>query len=820
MFRIYSADKATLQELLTEAGTGRDGARLLIPDLQRPYRWAPNQVVALMDSLLRGWPFGTLLLWDVGEIRQNDTTQLIPSRTFWAHVDRRTSPDQERDYQRATPPARIRMVLDGQQRLQSLLLATAGGNSGFTLFDRDWIADRDPEQSARETDHWVRAQLYLDVPAFVSAFVDADENPLRIEYQAQGGEPGLLAWAYSGSDDSSSAARRASQTIPIARATSGQHVQLGRLWTIASGSVSRGQAFTRKVAEELEVHGFDGPARERAVPALAAFTGWLGELKETEISFLKLQPRSEEWPVDDYDDAVITVFTRLNSGGTALTQQEIVFAWLKRKWEPEHTGQRDAETCFSDLARELAERGVRIGTDDLVRAASAIWSAFENGGSLVGLAQIRRGERIAELAPWLARHWTRIASAFREVAVALREAGLEQGRHYESVNSVFVLVAWHVSTSEWAARQTLSSLEQERLRRAAHQTLSDHVQRWVLVPQWAGAWQRADSFPRYVADIGEHWTACLGETSIDRIVGRSADRMSTWISAARPDALKAIDALRVSSRNVVRRYHSYLWTWQSLEPARAQLSRDLLTFGRGEADTHVDHVVSYKQWSAQYAEVMESEQLDDADDGPNAIGNCMLLHANFNIGKREHPLRWFLDQVHTFHSEPARMRAWCDALGIGDVQLDATGRPIVDLRDAVLARTKRVRSDLAAFVRDDARIQRVAPASARVGETAASWVGTWDTESTDGNGTVDSRAELVLHAVADEVGGTYTGGGVIDARVERGKLRGTWREGGHEGRFKWLMAPSGDRFDGTWGNGSNAQRQGRAWRGVRRSPAG
>ncbi|WP_410477861.1 DUF262 domain-containing protein [Myxococcus sp. MxC21-1] len=29
-----------------------------MPDLQRPYVWTPNQVTLLVDSLLRGWPFG------------------------------------------------------------------------------------------------------------------------------------------------------------------------------------------------------------------------------------------------------------------------------------------------------------------------------------------------------------------------------------------------------------------------------------------------------------------------------------------------------------------------------------------------------------------------------------------------------------------------------------------------------------------------------------------------------------------------------------------------------------------------------------------
>jgi uncharacterized protein with ParB-like and HNH nuclease domain len=58
------------------------GATVLIPDLQRPYVWTPNQVTLLIDSLIRGWPFGTLLLWKVN----HHEWEGIPFRPFWTVV--------------------------------------------------------------------------------------------------------------------------------------------------------------------------------------------------------------------------------------------------------------------------------------------------------------------------------------------------------------------------------------------------------------------------------------------------------------------------------------------------------------------------------------------------------------------------------------------------------------------------------------------------------------------------------------------------------------------------------------------------------------
>ena len=64
MAQIYDQGAEELHVLLDKAAN-QQGATLVIPDLQRPYVWSPNQVSLLVDSLVRGWPFGTLLLWKV-----------------------------------------------------------------------------------------------------------------------------------------------------------------------------------------------------------------------------------------------------------------------------------------------------------------------------------------------------------------------------------------------------------------------------------------------------------------------------------------------------------------------------------------------------------------------------------------------------------------------------------------------------------------------------------------------------------------------------------------------------------------------------------
>ena len=75
--QIYDHDAQPLADLV-KAAASEQGAALLVPDLQRPYVWTPSQVTLLVDSMLRGWPFGTLLLWDV---RRDDLASSRPARS-------------------------------------------------------------------------------------------------------------------------------------------------------------------------------------------------------------------------------------------------------------------------------------------------------------------------------------------------------------------------------------------------------------------------------------------------------------------------------------------------------------------------------------------------------------------------------------------------------------------------------------------------------------------------------------------------------------------------------------------------------------------
>ena len=54
-----NASTFPLEDLIDEVLTG--GVR--IPEFQRPFRWQWEDVRRLMDSIIRGYPIGSVLLW-------------------------------------------------------------------------------------------------------------------------------------------------------------------------------------------------------------------------------------------------------------------------------------------------------------------------------------------------------------------------------------------------------------------------------------------------------------------------------------------------------------------------------------------------------------------------------------------------------------------------------------------------------------------------------------------------------------------------------------------------------------------------------------
>ena len=98
---LYDNIPMEVEDLLKDIKSGKLG----LPDLQRPFVWKDNKVRDLLDSMLKGFPIGYIMIWSAPDDYENTKQIGLNEKNFKRSED---------------------LVIDGQQRLTSLIAALYG----------------------------------------------------------------------------------------------------------------------------------------------------------------------------------------------------------------------------------------------------------------------------------------------------------------------------------------------------------------------------------------------------------------------------------------------------------------------------------------------------------------------------------------------------------------------------------------------------------------------------------------------------------------------------------------------------------------------
>ena len=131
----------------------------VLPAIQREFTWSTDQVTALFDSLMRGYPIGSFLFWQVKAAGSRDYVFYGFIREYH-ELKRRHCPRLD-----VSPDRPVTAILDGQQRLTSLLIGLRGSH-----------AERLPRKHRSNPDAYTTKHLYLDLSG------PAAENEQNLEY--------------------------------------------------------------------------------------------------------------------------------------------------------------------------------------------------------------------------------------------------------------------------------------------------------------------------------------------------------------------------------------------------------------------------------------------------------------------------------------------------------------------------------------------------------------------------------------------------------------------------------------------------------------
>jgi hypothetical protein len=114
--------KQTIRKIVGFLNNPEEEGGFWLPNIQRPFVWGEDQICRLFDSILREYPISTLLVWK--------TTSGIRRRKF---IDNWTSNTRLSDFYVPEDTRKKCLVLDGQQRLQSLFIGLCGSYEGREL---------------------------------------------------------------------------------------------------------------------------------------------------------------------------------------------------------------------------------------------------------------------------------------------------------------------------------------------------------------------------------------------------------------------------------------------------------------------------------------------------------------------------------------------------------------------------------------------------------------------------------------------------------------------------------------------------------------
>jgi len=92
--------------------------KYFLPDIQRPFVWKQDQIYALFDSIMRGYPISTFLFWEVSK----DYLQENQIKRFNFLSNNKDESEEEHNFSDRD----YFLVLDGQQRITTLNIALKG----------------------------------------------------------------------------------------------------------------------------------------------------------------------------------------------------------------------------------------------------------------------------------------------------------------------------------------------------------------------------------------------------------------------------------------------------------------------------------------------------------------------------------------------------------------------------------------------------------------------------------------------------------------------------------------------------------------------
>ncbi len=314
----------TIYKIVQQVNNGT----ICLPAIQRKYVWDESKIENLFDSIYADYPIGTFLIWDIPNEKINDYQFYELLREYNELSDGMFNKKRPRPN---VADASLQAVLDGQQRITSIYLATQGS------FTRKKNRARVNNPNA-----YVKRYLYFN---FLGNFL----NNAAIEKKdviANEEEASLVWFKMMSEDDVLKAnANGCSAWYKV-------HDLMSKEWVDQQAEKFE-SSFRSIVSDEVWNLFFENTAANQ----MKVF-----HCVQKLINKLHSDPTINYSEISNPNlDEVAEIFIRINSGGKVLSKSDLLFSTIVSQWE-------EAREKIDDLIRDVLELKYEIDTDFVMRA--------------------------------------------------------------------------------------------------------------------------------------------------------------------------------------------------------------------------------------------------------------------------------------------------------------------------------------------------------------------------------------------------------------------------------------------------------------------
>lgn len=286
--------------------------KYFLPAIQRPFVWEPEQIIGLFDSLMKGYPISSFLFWEIKPENRTswDIYDFIENFKYGCMHNKLVEPDGRE----------ITLVLDGQQRLTSLLIGLRGTYT-IKLKHKRWDSPG----------AWVKQRLYLNL--LKDPGNDDESDDLGVTY-------GFKFFTESPQNTESAYWLKVGTVLDFDDEDAFHNMKDDVIDSLP-GTITRDvEKIFRKNIERLY----------RLV--------WMDEV----ISYYTEKNQSY--------DRVLDIFIRANDGGTKLSKSDLLLSMITSKWDGVNA--REEIYQFVDYINDDLERKNSFDKDFIMRSCLVV----------------------------------------------------------------------------------------------------------------------------------------------------------------------------------------------------------------------------------------------------------------------------------------------------------------------------------------------------------------------------------------------------------------------------------------------------------------